>query len=296
MRIRQLECFRTLMIHGTMTRAAELLNISQPAISSTIANLEHETGLKLFVRKGGRLQPTPEARLFFVEAERALEAVEKTHRIAKEIRTGKRGHLAVAAYASISINLLPRLMAEFAKERPGLELKIITRNSQSVRELMTTQQFDLAIAELPLDYPTSNMEVISYECQCMMPMGHPLAALDVITPADLHGVPFVSLFKGDPVYQQLAMAFSTYGSSWNVVAETEFFSTACELVGAGLGVGIVDPVVSKSFTRHLVLKPFLPAIRYEIALLLPIQEESSQLAREFIQYLGEHLQVRVHSP
>ncbi|ALI10681.1 MULTISPECIES: LysR substrate-binding domain-containing protein [Pseudomonas] len=295
MRIRQLECFRTLMIHGTMTRAAELLNISQPAISSTIANLEHETGLKLFVRKGGRLQPTPEARLFFVEAERALEAVEKTHRIAKEIRTGKRGHLAVAAYASISINLLPRLMAEFAKERPGLELKIITRNSQSVRELMTTQQFDLAIAELPLDYPTSNMEVISYECQCMMPMGHPLAALDVITPADLHGVPFVSLFKGDPVYQQLAMAFSTYGSSWNVVAETEFFSTACELVGAGLGVGIVDPVVSKSFTRHLVLKPFLPAIRYEIALLLPTQEESSQLAREFIQYLGEHLQVRVHS-
>ena len=283
------------MIHGTMTRAAELLNISQPAISSTIANLEHETGLKLFVRKGGRLQPTPEARLFFVEAERALEAVEKTHRIAKEIRTGKRGHLAVAAYASISINLLPRLMAEFAKERPGLELKIITRNSQSVRELMTTQQFDLAIAELPLDYPTSNMEVISYECQCMMPMGHPLAALDVITPTDLHGVPFVSLFKGDPIYQQLAMAFSAYGSSWNVVAETEFFSTACELVGAGLGVGIVDPVVSKSFTRHLVLKPFLPAIRYEIALLLPTQEESSQLAREFIQYLGEHLQERVHS-
>jgi len=283
------------MIHGTMTRAAELLNISQPAISSTIANLEHETGLKLFVRKGGRLQPTPEARLFFVEAERALEAVEKTHRIAKEIRTGKRGHLAVAAYASISINLLPRLMAEFAKERPGLELKIITRNSQSVRELMTTQQFDLAIAELPLDYPTSHMEVISYECQCMMPMGHPLAALDVITPADLHGVPFVSLFKGDPIYQQLAMAFSAYGSSWNVVAETEFFSTACELVGAGLGVGIVDPVVSKSFTRHLVLKPFLPAIRYEIALLLPTQEESSQLAREFIQYLGERLQERVHS-
>lgn len=283
------------MIHGTMTRAAELLNISQPAISSTIANLEHETGLKLFVRKGGRLQPTPEARLFFVEAERALEAVEKTHRIAKEIRTGKRGHLAVAAYASISINLLPRLMAEFAKERPGLELKIITQNSQSVRELMTTQQFDLAIAELPLDYPTANMEVISYECQCMMPMGHPLAALDVITPADLHGVPFVSLFKGDPIYQQLAMAFSAYGSSWNVVAETEFFSTACELVGAGLGVGIVDPVVSKSFTRHLVLKPFLPAIRYEIALLLPTQEELSQLAREFIQYLGEHLQERVHS-
>jgi DNA-binding transcriptional LysR family regulator len=289
MRIRQLECFRTLMIHGTMTRAAELLNISQPAISNTIANLEHETGLKLFVRKGGRLQPTPEARLFFIEAERALEAVEKTQRIAKEIRTGKRGHLAIAAYASISICLLPRLMAEFARERPGLELKIITRNSQSVRELITTQQFDLAIAELPLDYPTSRMEVIAYECQCMMPVDHPLAALDVITPADLDGVPFVSLFKGDPLYQQLAMAFSAYGSSWNVVAETEFFATACELVRSGMGVGMVDPVVSRPFARELVLKPFKPAIRYEIALLLPTQEEPSQLALEFVSFLKQHL-------
>jgi DNA-binding transcriptional LysR family regulator len=277
------------MIHGTMTRAAELLGISQPAISSTIANLEHETGLKLFVRKGGRLQPTPEARLFFVEAERALEAVEKTSRIAKEIRTGKRGHLAIAAYASISINLLPRLMARFAKERPGLEVKIITRSSQSVRELMSTQQFDLAIAELPLDYPSSNMEVISYECQCMVPIGHPLAELDVITPADLDGVPFVSLFKGDPIYQQLATAFSEYGSSWNVVAETEFFSTACELVCSGMGVGIIDPVVSLPFTKGLILKPFSPAIKYEIALLLPTQEEPSQLAREFAHYLRQHL-------
>jgi DNA-binding transcriptional LysR family regulator len=227
--------------------------------------------------------------LFFVEAERALEAVEKTNRIAKEIRTGKRGHLAIAAYASISINLLPRLMAEFAKERPGLELKIITRNSQSVRELMSTQQFDLAIAELPLDYPTSNMEVISYECQCMVPIGHPLAELEVITPADLDGVPFVTLFKGDPIYQQLAMAFSAYGSSWNVVAETEFFSTACELVCSGMGVGIIDPVVSLPFTRNLLLKPFSPVIKYEIALLLPTQEEPSQLAREFAHFLRQHL-------
>ncbi|AKK00578.1 MULTISPECIES: LysR substrate-binding domain-containing protein [Pseudomonas] len=289
MRIRQLECFRTLMIHGTMTRAAELLNISQPAISSTIANLEHDTGLTLFVRKGGRLQPTPEARLFFVEAQRALEAVEKTQRIAREIRTGKRGHLAIAAYASLSIALLPRLMAEFARERPGLELKLITRNSQSVRELMTTQQFDLAVAELPLDYPAAHMDVIRYECQCMLPPGHPLADRDVITPADLDGVPFVSLFKGDPIYQQLATAFSAYGAAWNVVAETEFFSSACELVRCGLGVGLVDPVVSRPFTEHLLLKPFSPPIQYEIALLLPTQEEPSQLARAFATFLKQQL-------
>lgn len=289
MRLRQLECFRALMIHGTMTRVAELLGISQPGVSTMIAALEHDFGVPLFVRRGTRLQPTPEAHLIYAEASRALEAVENTVRVAGEIRAGKRGHLAITAYPSISIALLPRLLSVFAAERPGLQMKIITRASQSVKELMSTRTFDFAIAELPLDYPTAQMEVFSYECQCMLPLGHPLAEREEITPADLDGLPFVTLFRGDPVYQKLAAAFSEYGARWNVVAETEFFSSACELVAAGIGVGIVDPVVSAPFTADIVRRPFRPAISYEIAFLHPLHEELSQLAREFMVPLREAL-------
>ncbi|MBR1219092.1 LysR family transcriptional regulator [Bradyrhizobium sp. U87765 SZCCT0131] len=289
MRLRQLECFRALMLHGTMTRAAELLGMSQPGISAMIANLEHATGLTLFVRRGGRLQPTPEARLFYVEAARALEAVENTARIASEIRSGRRGHLAIAAYPSVSISLLPRLLADFAAKRPDLQIKIITRASASVRELMSTQQFDIAVAELPLDYPTAHMEVFAYECLCMLPKGHRLAKLKQVTPADLDGEPFVTLFRGDPIYQQLASAFSEYGARWNVVAETEFFSTACELVAAGRGVGLVDPVVSRPFTANVVLRPFKPAINYQVALLFPVNEALSQVAQEFVDVLRRRL-------
>lgn len=289
MRLRQLECFRALMIHGTMTRVAELLGISQPGVSTMIAALEHDFGVPLFVRRGTRLQPTPEAHLIYAEASRALEAVENTARVAGEIRAGKRGHLAITAYPSISIALLPRLLSVFAAERPGLQMKIITRASQSVKELMSTRTFDFAIAELPLDYPTAQMEVFSYQCQCMLPLGHPLAERAEITPADLDGVPFVTLFRGDPVYQKLAAAFSEYGARWNVVAETEFFSSACELVAAGIGVGIVDPVVSAPFTADVVRRPFRPAISYEVAILHPLHEELSQLAREFMVPLREAL-------
>ena len=243
--------------------------------------LEHETGLNLFVRRGGRLQPTPEAKLFYVEAARALEATENASRVAAEIRSGRRGHLAIAAYPSISINLLPRLLSQFAKNKPELQIKIISRNSATVRELMSTQQFDLAVAELPLDYPTSHMEVFSYDCMCMLPRAHPLAKLKQITPDDLDGVPFVTLFRGDPIYQQLASAFSEHGARWNVVAETEFFSTACQLVTEGQGVGIVDPVVSKPFTEGLVVRPFKPRIQYQIAILSPTHEALSQVAQDF---------------
>ncbi|MFA5120967.1 LysR substrate-binding domain-containing protein [Zavarzinia sp.] len=289
MRIRDLECFRTLMLHGTMTRAAELLGLSQPAVSTIVAGLEREVGFPLFIRRAGRLHPTPEARLLYVEAARALEGIENVVRVADQVRLGKHGYLAIAAYASISISLLPRILSLFVAERPGLRTRIITRNTQGVRDLVATQQFDFAIAELPIDYPTALMDVFSYACQCMLPPDHPLAEKDVITPADLDGVPFVTLFRGDPLYQQVANAFSQYGARWNVVAETEFFSTACELVAAGCGVGIIDPVVSNPFTEDVVKRPFVPTIKYEIAILHPTHGELSQVARDFVELLKTHL-------
>lgn len=289
MHTRQLECFLTLMRHGTMTRAAEMLGISQPAVSHTITNLEAELGFALFVRRSGRLQPTAEAKLFHDQANHAVEALEQATRAAEEIRAGQRGHLSIAAYASMSISLLPRIVSLFTADRPNVRVKIISRPSETVRQLISTQQFDLAIAELPLDYPSNRMEVFSYECQCMMPPDHPLAEKSVITPADLDGEPFVSLFRGDPIHQQLAVAFSKYGANWNVVAETEFFSTACELVEAGCGIGIIDPVVSTPFTGNVVKRPFRPVIDYRLAILYPPFQELSEIGRDFVALLREHL-------
>lgn len=289
MKLRQLECFRALMTQGTMTRAAELLNMTQPGVSSTIAALEHSVGLQLFVRKGSRLQPTAEARLFYAEASRTLDSAEKTVEAAREIRAGRRGYLSIVAYPNISIDLLPRLMSQFGSTRPELHLKLITRQSQTVKELLATQTFDIAITELPTDYPASHMDVIPYECLCMLPVGHPLAEREQITPNDLDGVAFVTLFRGDPLYQRIAAAFSNCDASWNVAVETEFLSSACKFVEMGHGVGIIDPLISAPFTKNLVLKRFVPAITYEIAILYPIHEELSHVAQAFAELLKTRL-------
>jgi len=277
------------MLHGTMTRTAEVIGVSQPAVSNMIVALEHKVGFQLFIRKAGRLVPTPEGRLFYTQASRALEGFENAIRLAEQISQGKRGHLAIAAYPSISISLLPRILSLFAEQRPELHIKIISRNSQTVRDLMATQQFDMAIAELPLEYPQDYLESFAYQCECMLPPDHPLTAKTVISPADLDGVPFVTLFRGDPVYQKLAAAFAHYGSRWNIVAETEFFSSACELVAAGVGVGLVDPVVSAPFTANVVRRKFTPDIPYEIAILYPTNSERSQIATAFADLLRLHL-------
>ena len=289
MRLRQLECFRALIVHGTMTRVADLLGMSQPGVSTTIAALEHAFGLQLFIRQGSRLRPTPEALLLYSEANRALDAVENTARLASDIRAGRCGQLSIIAYPNISIDFLPRLTSGFTTDRPDLLIKINTRQSQIIEDAIAAQTFDIAITELPISYPASHMEVFTYECMCMLPQGHVLAERDVITPTELDGIPFVSLVRGDFQHEKLAAAFSDKTSHWNVVVETEFRATSCALVEAGRGVGLIDPVISGAFTRNVVLRPFRPTILYQIAILHPLKRELSQVARQFSNLVSRHL-------
>lgn len=277
------------MIAGTMTRAAEFLGISQPSVSNTIAALEDNLGFVLFARHAGRLHPTPEAELFFKEVSRSLAAMESVERAAVEIRAGNYGRLSVAAYPSISIALLPRIVSLFAEKRPGVQIKIVSVSSHLVKELIVGQPFDVAIAELPTSHPAENLDRFTYRCDCILTPDHPLAAKQVITPADLDDVPFVTLFRDHATHHQLATAFSNAGARWNVVAEVEYFATVCELVSAGCGVGVVDPVVSLPMTGGVVRRRFEPAILYEIGLLYPSPAPVSLITTEFIALLKTHL-------
>jgi len=116
-----------------------------------------------------------------------------------------------------------------------------------------------------------------------------LAHLEVVSPRELDNVPFVTLFRDHMTYQQLATAFSQYNSHWNVVAEVQYFASVCELVAAGCGVGLVDPVISSPFTGGVVRRKFEPAISYEIGLLYPEGQSTSLITQDFLALLKDHL-------
>ena len=90
---RQLEAFRAIMAHGTVTAAAERLGVSQPAVSKILAGLEHEIGYPLFTRIKRRLAPTSEARLLEQEVARLYHSLERVTEVAREIRERQIGDL-----------------------------------------------------------------------------------------------------------------------------------------------------------------------------------------------------------
>src|SRR5690606_18984721 len=152
--IRQIEAFNAVMELGSVTRAGEAMFISQPAVSKLIKAFEERCGFPLFVRQGGRLMPTSEARQVFVETQRLFSGAERVFQTVRAIRDRRRGEVSVAAFAAISSHLIPAAVSPFLAERPDVHFSIFTRTSNAVPDMVQTHRADYGLALLPAAHPT----------------------------------------------------------------------------------------------------------------------------------------------
>ena len=151
MDVRLLEAFRAVVDHRSVTNAAAAMGVTQPAVSAQIARLEQELGFSLFDRSNGRLKPTAEGILFYAEANKALTGIDRLAQAAEQIRTAQTGRLVIASHPSAAISLLPSLVSTFLAERPGVLVRLLSRNSDVISQLLPTESYDIGIAELPID-------------------------------------------------------------------------------------------------------------------------------------------------
>lgn len=290
MKYRQLRAFRMVMITGSMTQAAERLNMSQPAVSNLIGALEVHFGFPLFERRKGRISPTPDAKRLYQEVAKALIGFEKVAQTAQDIKQLRTGRLRIACMPGLSLVFLPNVVADFLEERPDVSVSLQTQPSPKIQEWIAGDVFDLGIAELPLDYTGIEHEPISFACRCGMAEGHRLAEKAVITPQDLDGEPLITLSRDHQTFHRLRRVFSDAGAQRNIRVETQIFAQAATLASRGVGVAMLDPFTAADYAnRGVVTQPFSPRIDFEIGILYPADHPQSWLTREFVEVLRQRL-------
>ena len=164
MNLRQIEVFRAVVIHGTTARAAEVLSVSQPAVSKMIQALETSIGFPVFHRIKGRLQPTAEGQIFFREVEQTFHGLSHLKSAAARIRDYGSGELRVGSLSALSTNLIPRALGKFVKQHPehrGSIALLITSDEEgpardgTVRVLDTLADRNVRIDWCVVGEPTS---------------------------------------------------------------------------------------------------------------------------------------------
>ena len=299
MDVRLLEAFRAVVDHRSVTHAAAAMGVTQPAVSAQIARLEQELGFSLFDRSNGRLKPTAEGMLFYAEADKALTGIDRLTEAARQIRTAQSGGSSSPAIRALPSRCCRGWSRPSSRERPGVLVRLLSRNSDVISRLLPTESYDIGIAELPVDEAAVRLTRFRMRCVAILPAGHPLSRQETLSPALLSGHPCVALARTLQTSVRVVKAFAEAGAEWSPVAEAEYFASVCGLVGSGAGWSIVEPLSARAF-QHLgfVVRAFEPAIHYEIGVFCARDREPSILAQSFMGVLADKLDtlVRLRTP
>lgn len=278
------------MQHGSVTAASQALNISQPAVSRLIAELEHSLGFPVFLRKGGKIEPTVEGRQFMQEVERMFYGLERLDQVAREIRDLRRAVLNVAAMPMISLEIMPKAIARLLDEIGSMKVAHDVHGSPQILDLISSRQIDLGIGQFV--GAQHDIDVIaSYRtcCVCAMLPDHPLAGYEVLTPRDLKGYPLVALAHHTVVASYVTQSFADANVQPRIAVESQPSYTACGLAAAGVGVAIVDPLTPRTFSAPLRLVPFRPEIPFDFHIFKSAHMPLSRPAEAFCRHLFDVL-------
>lgn len=292
MKTRYLEIFDTIMRTRSLTEAARILNLSQPALSKMLTHAEDQIGIALFNRRRGRITPTAEALQLFKETEAVFDRLHDVQRLAMEIRDSRVAIVRVAAIQTLGVTVLPRLIREFREIHPRVRFSIQSLPPRYVIEATMAGDVDLGLMLSPVQgCDLRKIELGRSELYCAVRRGHRLAALERVPLAELRGETLITGNRNYLFGLQLEDLFSAIGGIPEIACQVSTSFAACALVAEGVGVGLVDGFAVGRHFPELVARPLDPTMPLNPHLILSTRRTPARQVERFV----DHVRGRFHA-
>jgi len=290
--IKHLEVFFAVIETGTTTGAAKRLFVSQPAISEALSTLENRLGYKLFQRLSGRLIPTKEALTLMPEIRDLFSKIDFISKLAENLVNDHGSRLTIACAPTVIDGVMPSVIGSYYKTCPWANVELVSIPSLTAREVILSNQADIAIVYGPIDDPGLNIEFsFTTGVKCAMKSGHPLSSCSIVQAHQLSNERIITFFcdgrfgkVGDIIYQ----AFKDVGAYLpEPIILPGSSITAYRIASEINAVAIIDELsILHVDNSNMLVKTLYPTIR------LPIQVCTSkvrELSREGVAFLKEFM-------
>ncbi|EPX80533.1 LysR substrate-binding domain-containing protein [Salipiger mucosus] len=280
--LRQIEALMAVVETGSVSRAALMLRISQPAASKLIAHLEEDAGMQLFERSSGRLVPTERGMRLYEEADRIFGSVDQVARAVDRIRREEKGQLLVGVMPGLAGPFMARVLRGFRERYPDVFVSVETRSSQFLADWLVSRRLDIGFLITRVEHETIRTEPVKNPPMiCLLPMGHRLAAKKVVRPKDLEGEPFIGFGVTSLTRRRINAAFETEGYFPNIVLDATTGQNVCEFVANGFGVTVTDALVAEIALGRVEVRRFEPEIKSDLHISWPTHSRKSELVEAF---------------
>lgn len=292
-RLKPLRAFCQTVRLGSVSRAAEALFVSQPAISLQLQALERELGVPLFERSGRRLVPSREGQLLYEMAQPLVENLDGLEaRFRDKVRGLDAGELNIAANSSTILYLLPKIVERFRLHYPDVRLTLHNAISADGTDLLREDAADLAIGSMT-DVPADLTYAPAYRFEQVLiaPHDHPLAIGGELELADIARYPLVLPPKRQITYRLVDQVFQRHRIAYTVALEVGGWEVIKQYVAMGMGISIVPALCLNEADRERLaarsMKRWFPERSYGV--IVRRGKALSAQARAFIELIQPEL-------
>lgn len=292
MNLWHLRVFNEIMLSGTVSQAAKNLKRTQSSISAALSNLEKEIGYDLFVRKKRRLHPVPEAYFLKEESKNILQQMEVLDQMLTKKKETSSELIKISSIPLLAEILIPNTISKFKEKSPNSNFFVSSRQSSTVYQEISTQTFDIGIAELQNKKALVNQKEYHYECICVLFSGDPLSKKKMITPRDLSKKKCASFQPNHFITKNLINIFEKNKAIFNPHYQFQNAGTSCvSIVNNSDTYSVISPIsfwLINKFnldTSKIVFRRLSSTIPYSFGILTPTHQPMSQIAKSFLNYL-----------
>ena len=289
MRLRHIEVFHAIMQVGTISGAAQVLHISQPAVTKVLQHAELQLGMPLFERVRGKLYPKPEAHRLFAETEKLNRDLQGIRRLAASLKGRAVETVRLVSTPTIAMSVLPGAMTQWRRDFPQTRCELATHHTSEIVNVLRLGEADLALSLQDPRHPGIVAEPIAHGLLTVMaPIGTwgEEERGKPVSPAALKGE-LIGLNDGDPLGELMTASCEAADVHpvFNTVVQT--YQIARSLVEAGAGTAVLDPFTAASASpAKVICRPWEPDIAVNLYLLTASHSPLSHGARELANCIG----------
>ena len=287
MEIRVLRYFLTIVREQSITKASEVLHITQPTLSRQLAQMEDEIGVRLFERGSRKITLTNEGLLLRRRAEEILQLVDKTEKELIEQDEQIEGKITLGCGELGSVQLLPDVFESFHEKYPLVTFDIYSATADHVKEQMDRGLVDIGLLLEPIDiekYDFIRLDMKERWIVVMRP-DCPLAQKEYVTAKDLSELPLI-MPRRIKVQSELASWFGDYYDSLNVLFTSNLNTNAAVMVSRGLGYSIVIEGMMPFWDQSkITYRPLYPSLTATSVLAWKRGQPFSLATTKFIKHI-----------
>ncbi|WP_418320652.1 LysR family transcriptional regulator [Piscinibacter sakaiensis] len=298
MNLRQIEIFRAVMLSGSISDAARLLNVTQPGISRAVKHLEQQLGVRLFQRLKGRLLATEEARQLFERIQQVYKGVQTVQAFAGSLGDGSHSTLRIVCGPSLGLQVVPRVISNLLRRMPSARFEMEVLSSLALVDALVMGHADVGVGAAAIDHPLLRIKRIGQmRMVCVGPREYGLASKAKVSANDVSKLPLISFDTHTTQGQLVARALSKLEPPVAPVVSVRFAHTACSLAAAGVGVAFVDELTAASVAAgNIDILPITPALHIPVFSASPLHRPLGTLAALFMDEVAETFKAALKSP